>query len=117
MARYKDHDYDLLIDPGAGGEYRARVLQSPGGQSAGETSFRHPFTRAEVVGLVRPRPMPQAGRTPMGVPLRSGRCITRVGPRTCHKPERVLCRQRSRRDLCANRICSWQQWQPLLLCS
>jgi hypothetical protein len=53
MARYEFHNFDLLIDAHGAGEYRARVLHSPGGQSAGVVRFRRPFARADVAGLAR----------------------------------------------------------------
>ena len=53
-------DFDLLIEPSAGGGYRARVLRSPAGESA-PVQFTLPFSAMELenfvlkVGLVRSR--------------------------------------------------------------
>jgi hypothetical protein len=40
-------DFDLLIEPGAQGSYRARVLRSPAGESA-PVQFTLPFSLLEL---------------------------------------------------------------------
>ena len=40
-------DFDLLIEPGEGGRYRARVLQSPMGET-GPVSVTIPFSDLEL---------------------------------------------------------------------
>ena len=65
-------DFDLLIEPGTQGRYRARVLRSPAGES-GPVQFTVPFSPLELenfvlkVGLARRRAR-GPGR-PEGVPL------------------------------------------------
>ena len=44
-------DFDLLIEPGPPGSYRARVLRSPAGESA-PTQFTPPFSRLELENFV-----------------------------------------------------------------
>ena len=44
-------DFDLLIEPGPPGSYRARVLQSPGGESA-PVQFTLPFSPVELENFV-----------------------------------------------------------------
>jgi len=44
-------DFDLLIEPGPPGSYRARVLRSPAGESA-SVQFALPFSRLELENLV-----------------------------------------------------------------
>ena len=44
-------DFDLLIEPGAGGSYRARVLRSPAGESA-PVQFILPFSPVELENFV-----------------------------------------------------------------
>ena len=44
-------DFDLLIEPGPPGSYRARVLQSPAGESA-PVQFTLPFSRLELENFV-----------------------------------------------------------------
>ena len=66
-------DFDLLIEPGTQGRYRARVLRSPAGES-GPVQFTVPFSPLELenfvlkVGLARRRAR-GPGR-PEGVPLK-----------------------------------------------
>jgi acyl carrier protein len=49
--RFIYHDFDLLIEPGAPGNYRARVLRSPAGESA-PVEFTLPFSDVELENLV-----------------------------------------------------------------
>ena len=44
-------DFDLLIEPGSQGRYRARVLRSPAGESA-PMQFTNPFSAIEVENFV-----------------------------------------------------------------
>ena len=44
-------DFDLLIEPGPGGSYRARVLRSPAGEST-PVQFTVPFSAVELENLV-----------------------------------------------------------------
>ena len=44
-------DFDLLIEPGTGGSYRARVLRSPAGEST-PVQFTVPFSAVELENLV-----------------------------------------------------------------
>jgi hypothetical protein len=44
-------DFDLLIEPGPPGSYRARVLRSPAGECA-PVQFRLPFSELELENLV-----------------------------------------------------------------
>jgi hypothetical protein len=45
--RFSYQDFDLLIEPGAPGSYRARVLRSPTGES-GPAQFTLPFSKLEL---------------------------------------------------------------------
>jgi hypothetical protein len=49
--RFIYQDFDLLIEPGAPGGYRARVLRSPAGESA-PVQFTLPFSQVELENLV-----------------------------------------------------------------
>ena len=44
-------DFDLLIEPGPAGSYRARVLRSPAGESA-PVQFTLPFSEVELENFV-----------------------------------------------------------------
>jgi hypothetical protein len=44
-------DFDLLVEPGSQGRYRARVLRSPAGESA-PVQFRMPFSAVELENFV-----------------------------------------------------------------
>jgi hypothetical protein len=44
-------DFDLLIEPGSGGQYKARVLRSPAGESA-PVQFAVPFSPVELENFV-----------------------------------------------------------------
>ena len=67
------HDFDLLIEPGPPGSYRARVLRSPAGES-GPVQFMLPFSELELENFVLkvsqgPRRTRGAGR-PESAPLK-----------------------------------------------
>lgn len=66
-------DFDLLIEPGAPGSYRARVLRSPAGESA-SMQFEMPFSPVElenfVLRLGRPRRGTRGRGRPESVPLK-----------------------------------------------
>ena len=66
-------DFDLLIEPGPRGRYRARVLQSPAGESA-PVQFRLPFSRLELENFVlkvgQPRRGTRGGGRPESAPLK-----------------------------------------------
>jgi hypothetical protein len=49
--RFIYQDFDLLIEPGPPGSYRARVLRSPAGESA-PVQFTLPFSEVELENLV-----------------------------------------------------------------
>ena len=49
--QFSYQDFDLLIEPGPQGSYRARVLRSPAGESA-PVQFTLPFSPLELENLV-----------------------------------------------------------------
>jgi hypothetical protein len=66
-------DFDLLIEPGSRGRYRARVLQSPAGECA-PVQFTLPFSPLELENFVlkvgRPRRGTRGPGRPEGAPLK-----------------------------------------------
>ena len=66
-------DFDLLIEPGPSGRYRARVLQSPAGESA-PVQFTLPFSPLELENFVLKVGQPRRGTRgrgrPEGAPLK-----------------------------------------------
>jgi CHAT domain len=60
-------DFDLLIEPGPRGRYRARVLQSPAGESA-PVQFRLPFSPLELENFVLKVGQPRRGTRRRGRP-------------------------------------------------
>jgi hypothetical protein len=49
--QFSYQDFDLLIEPGPAGSYRARVLRSPAGECA-PVQFTLPFSEPELENLV-----------------------------------------------------------------
>jgi hypothetical protein len=49
--QFSYQDFDLLIEPGPPGSYRARVLRSPGGECA-PVQFTLPFSGLELENFV-----------------------------------------------------------------
>ena len=49
--QFSYQDFDLLIEPGPPGSYRARVLRSPAGNAA-PVQFTLPFSKPELENLV-----------------------------------------------------------------
>lgn len=49
--QFSYQDFDLLIEPGPPGSYRARVLRSPAGECA-PVQFTLPFSKPELENLV-----------------------------------------------------------------
>ena len=49
--QFSYQDFDLLIEPGPPGSYRARVLRSPTGECA-PVQFTLPFSKPELENLV-----------------------------------------------------------------
>src|SRR5690242_2217319 len=60
-------DFDLLIEPGAQGSYRARVLRSPAGES-GPVQFTLPFSPVELENFVLKIGHPRRGTRGPGRP-------------------------------------------------
>jgi hypothetical protein len=60
-------DFDLLIEPGPRGRYRARVLQSPAGESA-PVQFTLPFSSLELENFVLKVGQPRRGTRGRGRP-------------------------------------------------
>lgn len=71
--QFSYQDFDLLIEPGAPGSYRARVLRSPAGESA-PVQFMVPFSPVElenfVLKLGRPRRGTRGPGRPESAPLK-----------------------------------------------
>ena len=67
-------DFDLLIEPGTRGRYRARVLRSPAGESA-SVEFKVPFSPVELenfaLKLGRPRRGTRGPGRPETAPLKN----------------------------------------------
>jgi hypothetical protein len=60
-------DFDLLIEPGAQGTYRARVLRSPAGESA-PVQFKAPFSAVELENFALRMGRPRRGTRGPGRP-------------------------------------------------
>lgn len=71
--QFSYQDFDLLIEPGVPGSYRARVLRSPAGESA-PVQFMVPFSPVElenfVLKLGRPRRGTRGPGRPESAPLK-----------------------------------------------
>ena len=65
--QFSYEDFDLLIEPGARGKYRARVVRSPAGESA-FVQFAVPFSDLELENLVLKVGLPRSGTRGPGRP-------------------------------------------------
>ena len=65
--QFRYEDFDLLIEPGARGKYRARVVRSPAGESA-YVQFRVPFSALELENFVLKVGLPRRGTRGVGRP-------------------------------------------------
>jgi hypothetical protein len=65
--QFSYEDFDLLIEPGLRGKYRARVVRSPAGESA-YAEFRVPFSALELENFVLKVGLPRRGTRGLGRP-------------------------------------------------
>ena len=65
--QFSYEDFDLLIEPGPRGKYRARVVRSPAGESA-YVQFRVPFSALELENFVLKVGLPRRGTRGLGRP-------------------------------------------------
>jgi hypothetical protein len=66
-APFSYQDFDLLIEPGTRGRYRARVLRSPAGESA-PVQFKVPFSPVELENFILKMGRPRRGTRGPGRP-------------------------------------------------